>query len=130
MKLTSIIIGLFRVPVKLMETMVTSTIDTHVTRQGLRNPHQWAYKKGHSTELLLVKITDDWRRALDMKYAVDEVFVAFRKAFDASPHSVLLRKNQSWHSWRLMVLNNELSLWRNTSDNDYDSMNFSFLFIG
>ena len=38
MKLTSIIIGLFRVPRKLMGPMVT--IDTHVTRQGLRNPHQ------------------------------------------------------------------------------------------
>ena len=66
MKPTIIIIGLFRVPGKLMETMITSTIDTHVTVQGLRNPHQWASKKGHSTELLLVKITDELRRALDM----------------------------------------------------------------
>ena len=57
--------------------------------------HQWAYKKGHSTELLLVKITDDWRPALDQKYVEGEVFVDFRKAVDASPQSVLLRKNQS-----------------------------------
>ena len=75
-----------------MGTVVASTIDTHVTVQGLRNPHQWASKKGHSTELLLVKITDELRRALDMKYATDEVFVDFQKAFDASPNSVLLRK--------------------------------------
>ena len=47
-----------------MGTMVASTIDTHVTVQGLWNPHQWVCKKGHSTELLLVKITDDWRRML------------------------------------------------------------------
>ena len=60
-----------------------------------RDPHQWAYKKGHSTELLLVKITDDWRRELDKKYVVDVVFVDFRNAFDAIPHSVLLRKLQS-----------------------------------
>lgn len=53
-----------------MESVVASTITTHVTGQRLGNPHQWAYKKGHSTELLLVKIMDDWRQALDMKYVV------------------------------------------------------------
>ena len=74
---------------------MASTITTHVTGQGLGNPHQWAYKKGHSTELLLVKITDDWRRALDKKYVVGVVFVDFRKAFDTIPHSILLRKRQS-----------------------------------
>jgi len=45
-------------PISLL-SVVTSTITLHVTGQGLGNPHQWAYKKGHSTELLLVKITDD-----------------------------------------------------------------------
>ena len=64
---------------------------------------QWAYKKSHSTELLLVKITDDWRRALDKNYVVGVVFVHFRKAFDAIPHSILLRKLYSlgvaWDLW-------------------------------
>ena len=75
---------------------MASTINKHVTGQGLGNPHQWAYKKGHSTELLLVKIMDDWRRALDKKYVVGVIFVDFRKAFDAIPHSILLRKLQSF----------------------------------
>lgn len=88
-------ISLLSVPGKLMESMVASTITTHVTEQGLGNPHQWAYKKGHSTELLLVKITDDWRQAIDKKHVVGVVFVDFRKAFDAIPHSILLRKLQS-----------------------------------
>ena len=84
-------ISLLSVPGKLMESIVASTINKHITGQGLGNPHQWAYKKGHSTELLLVKITDDWRRALDKKYVVGVIFVDFRKAFDAIPHSILLR---------------------------------------
>ena len=88
-------ISLLSVPGKLMESVVASTITSHVTGQGLGNPHQWAYKKGHSTELLLVKITDDWRRELDKKYIVGVIFVDFRKAFDAIPHSILLRKLQS-----------------------------------
>lgn len=70
-------ISLLSVPGKLMESMVASTITTHVTEQGLGNPHQWAYKKGHSTELLLVKITDDWRQAIDKKHVVGVVFVDF-----------------------------------------------------
>ena len=42
-----------------------------------------------------MKITDDWRRELDKKYVVGVVFVDFRNAFDAIPHSVLPRKLQS-----------------------------------
>ena len=42
-----------------------------------------------------MKITDDWRRALDKKYVVGVISVDFRKAFDAIPHSILLRKLQS-----------------------------------
>ena len=83
------------VPGKLMASVVVSTITTYVTGQGLGNHHQWEYKKGHSTELLLVKITDDWRRALDRKYIVGVIFVDFRKVFDAIRHSILLRKLQS-----------------------------------
>lgn len=46
------------------------------------------------TELLLVWITHDWRQPLDMKYVVGMIFVDFCKAFDAIPHSILLRKLQ------------------------------------
>ncbi|CAB4004158.1 Hypothetical predicted protein, partial [Paramuricea clavata] len=56
--------------------------------------HQWAYKKGHSTELLLVKMTENWRRALDNNLVVGIVFVDFRKVFDSISHPVLLRKLQ------------------------------------
>ena len=42
-----------------------------------------------------MKITDDWRRALDKNYVVGVVFVDFRKAFDAIPHYILLRKSRS-----------------------------------
>ena len=62
-------------PLRVPGKLVASTVVVHVIGQGLGNPHQWAYKKGHSTELLLAKITDDWRQALNQKYVVGVVFV-------------------------------------------------------
>ena len=89
-------ISLLSVLGKLMESTCGVVNYYHACHgQGLGNPHQWAHKKGHSTELLLVKITDDWRRALDMKYVVGVIFVDFRKAFDAILHTIWLRKLQS-----------------------------------
>ena len=77
-----------------METNVCSTISTHITENQLSNCRQWAYIKGHSTELLLAKMTEDWRKALDKNQVVGIVFVDFRKAFDSISHSVLLQKLQ------------------------------------
>ena len=87
-------ISLLCVPGKLMETCVSQTITTHLADHELSHTHQWAYKKGHSTELLLVKMTEDWRRALDDNLVIGVVFVDFRKAFDSISHPILLRKLQ------------------------------------
>ena len=51
---------------------------------------QWVYKKGHSTELLLVKMTKNWRTALDKNQVVGD----FKKAFDSVSHALLLQKLQ------------------------------------
>ena len=66
----------------------------HLTGHQLSHPHQWAYKKGHSTELLLVKMTEEWKQALDNNLEVDVVFVDFQKAFDSIFHPALFRKLQ------------------------------------
>ena len=87
-------ISLLCVPGKLMESCVVSTITSHIADHGLSNKHQWAYKQGHSTELLLAKMSEDWRRALDNNHTVGIVFVDFRKAFDSISHPLLLKKLQ------------------------------------
>ena len=78
-----------------METAVSRTITTHFSDHNLGNSHQWAYKKGHSTELLLVKMVGDWRCVLDNNLIDGIVFFDFRKAFDSIPHDVLLHKLQA-----------------------------------
>ena len=61
--------------------------------------NQWAYKKGHSTERLLIGMTEDWRQALDNSLLVGAVFEEFQKAFDTVSHSLLLQKVQGLWSW-------------------------------
>ena len=78
-----------------MESVVASTLKTHISDHNLSHPHQWAYKKGYSTELLLVKMIEDWRMALDKNLVVGIVFVDFRKAFDSMLHHILLHKLQA-----------------------------------
>lgn len=78
-----------------MEHAVATTIATHISEYNLGHPHQWAYKKGHSTELLLVKLIGYWRRELDNNLVVGIAFVDFRKAFDSISHHVLLEKLQA-----------------------------------
>lgn len=86
-------ISLLSVPGKPMESSVATTINAHIDKHGLSSSRQWAYKKNHSTELLLIQIIDDWKRALDNKQLVlGVVFFDFRKAFDSIDHSLLLQK--------------------------------------
>ena len=98
-------ISLLCVPGKILESAVGSTMLSHITEHGLSNNRQWAYKKQHSTELLLVKMTEDWRRALDNHQVVGVVFVDFRKAFDSISHEVLLHKLQG------LGISGDLWLW-------------------
>ena len=88
------LISLLCVPGKVMESCVGSIITTQVANHDLSSSNQWAYRKGDSTELLLVKMTEDWRRALDKNLVVGIVSVDFRKAFDSIFHSLLLQKLQ------------------------------------
>ena len=91
-------ISLLCVPGKIMESCVATTITSHVSKHDLGNYNQWGYKKGHSTEHLLIRMTEDWRQSLDNNLVVGVVFVDFRKAFDTVSHSLLLKKtSRPWN---------------------------------
>ena len=67
-------ISLLCIPSKIMETAVADTLTLHMTINNLFNPFQWAYKKGLSSELLLMNMTEQWRLALDSNNVVCAVF--------------------------------------------------------
>lgn len=80
-----------------MERTVSNAVIDHTTVQhDLLCKHQWAYKKGCSTEMLIVHMTEKWRSALDQGKAIGMVFIEFRKTFFVS-YPAPLQTQELWH---------------------------------
>ena len=107
-------ISLLSVPSKILETIVADSIIHHAFIENrLITDKQWAYRRGYSTELLLVHITEIWRSAIDSNKVVGIVLVDFQKAFDCVSHNVLLCKlendfgiNEALIDWLRSYLDN------------------------
>ena len=56
------------------------------------SPNMSGFLKGHSCATALIKLTDDWRSALDEKKETGVVAIDLSKAFDCICHNLLLAK--------------------------------------
>ena len=63
-------LSVLSLPSKLKESCVTSNITNHVVTQNLLENRQWAYRKGKSTEQLLIHLAEGWREAVERKLFV------------------------------------------------------------
>ena len=76
-----------------MESIVNDTLVKHVFRDNyLVSNRQWAYRPGHSTEYLMIQLTETWTTVIDCRKFVAVAFIDFRKAFDSVPHTTLVMK--------------------------------------
>ena len=86
-------ISLLSVPSKILESVVNDTIVRHVYKaNNLVTDKQWAYRAGLSTELLLIHLTETWRKAVDAGLVVGAAFIDFKKALDSVSHTILEMK--------------------------------------
>ena len=86
-------VSLISIPSKIMESEINDILVRHIFKDNnLASNRQWAYRSGHSTEYLLIHLTETRRRALDSGKFVATAFIDFKKAFDSVFHATLVAK--------------------------------------
>ena len=75
---------------KLIERCVASRLDTHLLDNDLESIHQYGYKKGHSTEMLLMNVVNNVINAFDYKLATVLLLLDLSAAFDTVDQDKLL----------------------------------------
>ena len=81
---------------KLVERVVAKQLTSHININKLDNPHQSAYKPGHSTETALLSIKNEVHLSLARGEPTALVLLDLSAAFDTIDHSSLLRYLKSW----------------------------------
>ena len=75
---------------KLIEKVVYQQLTFHIESNNMHDEHQSGYRKFHSTETALLKLTNDMLMALDQGKISLLIFLDVSAAFDTVNHQVLL----------------------------------------
>ncbi len=90
---------------KILERIVASQLNTHLIDNNLFEPLQSGFRKLHSTETALVKVTNDLLIAADSGYLSILVLLDLSAAFDTVDHAVLLTRLETVFGVTDTVLN-------------------------
>jgi hypothetical protein len=77
---------------KILEKVVNTRLEHHLTSNNLHEPNQSAYRKFHSTETALVKVQNDILQSLDQRNVTILVMLDLSAAFDTIDHETLLQR--------------------------------------
>ena len=80
---------------KLLEKIVLSQLLSHLEQNHLLNPHQSAYRHGHSCETALLRIVNDLLSGFDNDEISVLALLDLSAAFDTIDHSILLTRLQT-----------------------------------
>ena len=90
---------------KLIERAVFEQMNNHMMQFGLYPVLQSAYRKGHSTETIFLKIQNDILLNMDKQNVTLLVFLDLNTAFDTVDHNILISHLQSSFGIKGNVLN-------------------------
>ena len=85
-------VSLLSIPSKVIEHYICSILNDHFQTNSILSPHQWGFRSQHSTEDLLLRMTEDWYKAINDGKVIAVLFIDFKKAFDSVSHKILLKK--------------------------------------
>ena len=81
---------------KILEKVVASLIQSHLSSNSLSSSFQSAYRIFHSTEITLLKIHNDLILAMDRGEVTSLILLDLSAAFDTVDHSILLNRLNNW----------------------------------
>ena len=81
---------------KILEKVVASRIQSHLSSNSLSSSFQSAYRIFHSTETTLLKIHNDLILAMDRGEVTSLILLDLSAAFDTVDHSILLTHLRNW----------------------------------
>ena len=55
-----------------------------------------AYRGNYSTNHILIRLIENWKKALDGKFLVGTALMDLTKAFDCIPHDLLIKKQHAY----------------------------------
>ena len=77
---------------KILEKVVLHKLLSHLQANNLSNPFQSAYRAGHSTETILLRVVNDILSALDNDNISILLLLDLSAAFDTIDHQILLSR--------------------------------------
>ena len=77
---------------KIVERVVVVRLNQHLTKNGLHEILQSAYKQNHSTETALLKVQNDLLMAIDIYRGAVLILLDLSAAFDTIDHTILLHR--------------------------------------
>ena len=77
---------------KILEKVVQKQLVFYLRTNGILSKEQSGFRLKHSTNTALIKVTDEWLRALDKGEYTGNIFVDLQKAFDMVDHEILFKK--------------------------------------
>ena len=89
---------------KLLEKVVLSQLLSHLNDNNLCNPLQSAYRAGHSTETVLLRVVNDILSALDEDRSSILLLLDNSAAFDTIDHKILLSRLENIFGIRSVAL--------------------------
>ena len=77
---------------KVYEKVILHQLNDYIEKSSVYNSTKTGFRKGHSTQTLLLKFRDDIQKALNRNEVTMSVMTDYSKAFDTIDHESLIRK--------------------------------------